>query len=256
MNWRGLLVSVRDPLEAEEALAGGAAIIDVKDPLAGALGAASPETAAGVARVVAARDWTCACGELDDGSGIRAGVDRVATLVRRVAGVSPSPPAAVKAGLSRVAGGEWRHALGELVARLPGGVGFVAVAYADHLRAEAPLPEEVIDAAREGRCAGVLVDTFDKTGPGLFGLAGAATVATWVARAHAAGLPIALAGRLSLDDIDTAVGTAADLIAVRSAACAARRGTGAVDGDRLGAVDRHRVSALVSRMAGADRAAG
>ena len=39
MIWRGLLVSVRNAAEATEALAGGASIIDVKEPLAGPLGA-------------------------------------------------------------------------------------------------------------------------------------------------------------------------------------------------------------------------
>ncbi|MDP7303223.1 MAG: (5-formylfuran-3-yl)methyl phosphate synthase, partial [Pirellulaceae bacterium] len=38
-----LLVSVRDANEAQQALAGGADVIDVKEPARGALGAADPE---------------------------------------------------------------------------------------------------------------------------------------------------------------------------------------------------------------------
>ena len=67
MNWRGLLVSVRDAAEAAEALDGGAAIIDVKEPRHGPLGAAEPEAIAAVARMVGTRrPWTMACGELGE----------------------------------------------------------------------------------------------------------------------------------------------------------------------------------------------
>ena len=68
MKWQGLLVSVRDPAEARDALAGGAAIIDVKEPFAGPLGAASTETIGAIAAVVGRKaPWTLACGELIEG---------------------------------------------------------------------------------------------------------------------------------------------------------------------------------------------
>src|SRR4051812_283713 len=61
----GLLVSVRSPAEAEAALAGGAAIIDVKEPDNGALGRAASEVLAGVLAVVAGRrPVSAALGEL------------------------------------------------------------------------------------------------------------------------------------------------------------------------------------------------
>ena len=65
MIWRGLLVSVRDGGESAEALAGGSAIIDVKEPLAGPLGAAAPARVAAIAAAVSnSAPWTLACGEL------------------------------------------------------------------------------------------------------------------------------------------------------------------------------------------------
>ena len=68
MKWHGLLVSVRSDGEAIEAIAGGATIIDVKEPLHGSLGCASPDVIARVAGVVGQdRPWTMACGELRDG---------------------------------------------------------------------------------------------------------------------------------------------------------------------------------------------
>lgn len=248
MEWRGLLVSVRDAAEAEEAIAGGAAIVDVKDPDAGPLGAATPEAIASVAGVVGGRGWTIACGELAEGSAGDSGIERVAALVRRVVDASPRPPRLVKAGLSRMAESGWRVAMERVMARLPSGVGFVAVAYADGARVGAPAPAEVIAGARVLGCAGVLVDTFDKSGPGLFGVADAATIRDWVAAAHAAGLPIAVAGRLSLDEIAAAADTGGDVVAVRSAACVASGHARVPDGDRRGRVDRGRVAAAVARL--------
>ena len=51
----GLLVSVRNAVEAEVALGGGADWIDVKEPTRGALGAADPQTIQSVIQTVAGR---------------------------------------------------------------------------------------------------------------------------------------------------------------------------------------------------------
>src|SRR5437763_2302356 len=48
----GLLVSVRSAVEARSALAGGAGVIDIKDPSRGPLGAAEPAVWRAVRRVV------------------------------------------------------------------------------------------------------------------------------------------------------------------------------------------------------------
>ena len=63
----GLLVSVRSVAEAEIALAGGAAIIDVKEPSRGALGRADDTIIADIVRSVAGRaPVSAALGELID----------------------------------------------------------------------------------------------------------------------------------------------------------------------------------------------
>src|SRR5216683_1627996 len=68
-----LLVSVRSVDEAEAALNGGAALIDVKEPSRGSLGRADDETLAGVLRCVAGRGpVSAALGELVEGSGLPA----------------------------------------------------------------------------------------------------------------------------------------------------------------------------------------
>src|SRR5256885_4242496 len=62
-----LLVSVRGSVEARAALAGGADVIDAKDPARGALGPVQRDRLAAIRRVVgAARPVSAALGDADD----------------------------------------------------------------------------------------------------------------------------------------------------------------------------------------------
>ena len=228
MNWRGLLVSVRDAAEAAAALAGGAAIIDVKEPARGPLGAADPATIASVADVVGhGLPWTMACGELVAAGGpgeaaFQGGGGPIAALLEGVwAALAPSAalPAGVKVGLAGAAGRDWQRPLADLYAGLPRGVAGVAVAYADWRCAGAPAPEAVIAAAPGLGCRVVLIDTFDKARGGLFASAPRGAVSAGVATAHAAGLDVALAGRLTLAEIPRAWGVGPEVVALRSAVC-------------------------------------
>lgn len=238
MNWQGLLVSVRDAAEAAEAVEGGADIIDVKEPRQGSLGRAEPAAAVAVARVVAARrPWTMACGELGGQSGGEASgqaggevgseaeatggaaisryLDRVWSLLAREA----LPPAAVKIGLAGAAGTDWRRRLLRVFESLPFDSERVAVAYADWALARAPSPDEVIAAAAGLGCSTLLIDTFDKSAGGLFDCCQPGLPAAWVAAARAAGLEVAVAGRISQEGIPTAWGLRPDVVALRSAVC-------------------------------------
>lgn len=230
----GLLVSVRDPAEAAEALRGGATIIDVKEPLQGPLGAADPAVAAGVAAVVGHRaPWTLACGELADG------IESIHERVRIVMGLLPAgaaPPVAAKAGPAGTSAAGCRESLVAFGRGLPAGIEPVAVAYADWRAAVAPPPEVLVAAAAAAGCRIFLLDTFDKSGPAILADAEAiARVAGWVRRAQVAGMRVVLAGGLTAAAIRVAVGCGPDLVAVRSAACV---------GGRLGAVCGKRVASL------------
>jgi uncharacterized protein (UPF0264 family) len=226
MTWRGLLVSVRSAAEATEALAGGASIIDVKEPLAGALGAASPAVIGAIAREVGSqRPWTVACGELGDG--VDAIAARVAGAVNSLA-AGAVPPAAFKVGLAGMADAAWRDALAAVRDRVPGGIAHVAVAYADWRRAAAPPPEEVIEAAHALACGVLLIDTFDKESAGLLGTVPAPEIVGWVARGRHHGLAVALAGRVALAEIPAVKSLGPDVVALRSAVCSNGR-TGPVD---------------------------
>jgi (5-formylfuran-3-yl)methyl phosphate synthase len=95
--------------------------------------------------------------------------------------------------------------------------------------------EQVIDVATRNGAHGVLLDTSDKNGPGLFDLVSEDAVRQWVERAHDAGLTVALAGKLTADDLPKAAALGADIAGVRGAAC---------DGGRGGRVSAERVRAL------------
>lgn len=219
----GLLVSVRNADEALAALAGGADVIDVKEPARGPLGAADPATIADVVRAVAGRvPVTAAAGEL---------VDLCTPGTPTFDGV-----ALVKIGLAGCANRDgWRTELRWKAEGLARGVRVAAVAYADWQAAGAPRPEAVLTAAIELGCAALLVDTWDKSAGGLFDLWSSDDLGTIVGLAREQGLMVALAGSLSSKDIREAASLGADLIAVRGAACEGGR-EGVVSSDCVAAI--------------------
>jgi uncharacterized protein (UPF0264 family) len=100
--------------------------------------------------------------------------------------------------------------------------------------------DAVLDAAAETGCRGVLIDTCSKsTGP-LLTHVSIGSLHSWANQAHAADLFLALAGRLSADDLPQLNGVPADIIAVRSAACPA--------GERAGSVSAACVAAFKERL--------
>ncbi|MEI6505310.1 MAG: (5-formylfuran-3-yl)methyl phosphate synthase [Planctomycetota bacterium] len=233
----GLLVSVRSVEEAAEAVAGGAVIVDVKEPGRGPLGCADADVAAAiVAFVGSAGCCTLACGEL------AAGVPAIAAHVNRVVGlaaVTGTAPRGAKAGPAGLTVGEWQSAFAALAHALPAGVEPVAVAYADWARAKAPEPEALIAAAGAVGAVTLLIDTSDKAGPGLVAACGLSRLTDWVARAGDVGMRVALAGRLEPAEIHLVAASGAAIVGVRSAACR---------GGRMGRVDRGNVTALVSTL--------
>jgi uncharacterized protein (UPF0264 family) len=222
--WRGLLISVREPSEVAAALAGGATIIDVKDPAAGSLGAAAPATAGAVARAVAGRvPWTIAAGEV-----AAATADEIRRWLDAVAVAAGGPPAAVKFGLAGMAGGAWREAWAAALAAVPRESVRVAAAYADWRRAGAPHPLDVVAAGADLGCGVWLVDTADKSAAGLLDVCATDELVSWIEAARAAGMRVAVAGKIGLGQIPQVRRAGADVVALRSAVCSNGR-SGAVD---------------------------
>ncbi len=83
--------------------------------------------------------------------------------------------------------------------------------------------DDVVEIAAQIGASGVLLDTFDKTGPGLFDVVDDDTLARWVRGAQRAGLTVALAGRLSAAELPRVAALGADIVGVRGAACVGGR---------------------------------
>jgi (5-formylfuran-3-yl)methyl phosphate synthase len=227
-----LLVSVVSAAEARAALAGGADIIDVKDPREGALGAPAPRT---LAEVVAAVDGAApvsvALGDLPD-------LPQTAALA--ACGAAACGVDYVKLGLRGVRELDRAVALVTAVADALGSrPAVIAAAYADGASVDPPafdpalLPELV---ARTG-IAGALVDTLVKDGRGLYGSLPEATVGELVAATRAAGGTFGIAGQLCAGQLGR---VEADIVGVRSAVCR--------DGDRAASLDARLVAAAVAEL--------
>lgn len=226
-----LLVSVRSAVEAADAVAAGADLIDVKEPSAGSLGAATPDMAAAVLDAVAGRRPTSiAMGELFDRPDWRAYSAKLP---------SDRLPQFVKFGLAGCAGPDLLERWQSALAPLPVGVAPVGVIYADWQIAESPQPEAVLQCAKQLGCRAILIDTFDKRGPGLIGLWNDAELDRCVEAVRAAGLLIVLAGKIAAEQLDQLLPLAPDYIAVRGAVCR---------DDRQGRLDPERVARFRGRL--------
>ncbi len=223
MTHPGLLVSVRDADEAEAALAGGADLIDVKEPARGPLGRADTAAVIAVVRAVGGRvPVSAALGELPD-----------CPLVR-VAEELPDDVEYVKWGLAGLLPTRWGHfLLGAKQLVLPRKA--VAVAYADWVSAEAPRPADVAAFAGQLRFPVFLLDTFRKDGSTLLDCLSVAEVTALVRRCRADGVQVALAGSLGAVQLERLRDVGPDWFAVRGAVCA---------GGRDGRIDAWRVRQL------------
>lgn len=206
-----LLVSVRNASEAQAALAGGAAVIDIKEPERGALGWASPQVIEAILDVVAGRAAvSAALGELVDWP--RMGFDVPARLTYAKFGL---------AGAAQLP--DWSDRWQAALATLPAQVAPVAVAYADWRTCGAPHPEQVFNFAREFGSPALLVDTYDKSAGDLLAHWPLDFLETFVHEVQAAGLLAVLGGSLSTATIAQVLPLTPDYLAVRTAVCTAGR---------------------------------
>jgi uncharacterized protein (UPF0264 family) len=226
-----LLVSVANAADAAAALAGGADLIDAKDPTSGALAAVAPDAfGAIVAAVAGARPVTAALGNAADEDAVE----------RAASGFGQAGARFVKIGFAGIASGERVGVLAKAAVRgaragSSGQCGVVAVAFADADRAVGLAPFALVAEAARAGAEGLLLDTADKSGPGLRDLMEAAALAAFVSSVREAGLFVALAGRLTAGDLPFVRDAGADIAGVRGAAC---------DGGRGGQISAERVRQL------------
>lgn len=223
-----LLVSVRSKVEALAALAGGATIIDVKEPKNGSLGRAPFDVWREVRAVVPQTvPVSVALGELHEWPAALDGAvpsNAWSGVAFRKLGLAHAPPDWID---------RWR-----MIRQLESEFGssptaWVAVVYIDWQAACAPHPDSIIQAASTiEECQGVLFDTWDKSH-------GTGIDLPWkpqIDRVRDSGRFVALAGSLDAAAIRRLASLRPDILAVRGSACAG--------GDRLGPIDPDRVSIL------------
>jgi uncharacterized protein (UPF0264 family) len=224
-----LLVSVRSVAEAEAALAGGAALLDIKEPRRGPLGAADLSVLQAILKQVAGRrPVSAALGELPE---------------------QPHPPVFpglqwVKYGLAGWQRRPWRQHLDWLRqhwrAEWPR---LVLAAYADWQQAQAPPVAQVVDYLLHLPGACLLLDTFGKQAlrpgqapPTLLHWLSLDQLAAWCQQCRQAGVSLALAGSLGPSELMTLRAVQPDWLGVRRAACT---------GGRWGQISAARVRELV-----------
>jgi uncharacterized protein (UPF0264 family) len=203
-----LLVSVRSLQEAQAALAGGASVIDIKEPARGSLGRASDATIAAIIKATAdRRPVSAAMGE----------------LFQRLPCYAEAGLSYLKWGLAGCGGRpHWRTDLAEAITHLQETAArcqAVAVAYADWRRAEAPLPEEVCAFACTHRCGAFLLDTWHKDGTTLLDWLSLAEGDRLLQTCRETGVPVAFAGSLGPVQIRILRALGPDWFAVRGAVC-------------------------------------
>lgn len=217
----GMLASVCSREEADLALAGGADLIDLKDPAHGALGALpEPRVRTIVDHLRRRRPVSATVGDLP--------MDP-ATLVARVRRMAVTGVDYVKVGLTGEPGTE---ASIEALGRLAAGVRLVAVLFADR----AP---DLGLVARIGAAGftGVMLDTADKHAGALPGLVSRRKLQAFLALGRNLGLVTGLAGSLREADVPELLALEPHYLGFRRALCGGANRAGRLD---PGALERVR----------------
>jgi FolB domain-containing protein len=198
-----MLASVADLAETEIAVSGGADIIDLKDPNAGALGAAAIEIIRQAVQKIAGRCATSAvCGDLPmEPETIRVKAEEIAaTGVDYVKiGFFPSTNA---------------NACAAALAPLGERTKLIAVLFADSE------PDfGLLDVFARHGFHGAMVDTADKAGGRLLDHMPPERIPIFVNRASSLGLKVGLSGSLEAPDIPRLLPFAPDFLGFRGALC-------------------------------------
>jgi uncharacterized protein (UPF0264 family) len=230
-----LLVSCATEAEASAAIAGGADIVDVKNPREGALGASFPWTIRHV-REAAPRNVlvSCTLGDLPNFPGSVS----LAALGAATTGVDY-----VKVGIGEVkTRDDAVHLLRSAVRAAKDynpTVKVVAAGYADAEKTGSLNPLLISRVADEAGADVAMLDTSVKNGDNLFTFLAKPQVKRIVDDAHDRELQVALAGSLRKEHLPDVFALKADIVGLRGAAC--------TNGDRLkGEVTREAVQELVA----------
>ncbi len=225
-----LLVSVRDSGEALSALTGGADIIDAKEPTLGPLAPVSPAVLQSIcAAVPLAIPLSVALGDarpaqLDDIVTAVAPLQRRQALFFKAALVSTSTREA-----ARVVAGTVRRLEGR-----PDRPALIVARYVDTAADADDLADWVEVCAASG-ARGLLLDTSQKIGASLLASVGVESLTALRRRAAGQGIWLALAGGITIEELELLGAVRPHVVGVRGAVC---------DGTRTGRLSRERVERL------------
>jgi uncharacterized protein (UPF0264 family) len=210
-----LLISPRNEKEAVEAVAGGADIIDVKNPSEGPLGANFPWVIKRIRHVTPANiEISCTLGEMPNLPGSMS----LAALGAATIGVNY-----IKAGLYGLRTPEEAVNLMQNIIRAVKdcnpSIKVVTSGYADAERISTVDPLIVPKIAHEAKAVIAMLDTSIKDGKSLFTFLTKPQIQRFVDTAHDYGLKAALAGSLRKEDLPVIYALGADVVGVRGAAC-------------------------------------
>jgi len=210
-----LLISPKNEKEAAEAIAGGADIIDVKNPEEGPLGANFPWMIRQIKQVTPANiEVSCTLGEAPNLPGSMA----LASLGAATTGVNY-----IKAGLYGLKTPEEAVYLIRNVTKAAKdynpSIKVVVSGYADADRVSAVEPLLVPKIAHEAQADIAMLDTAIKDGKNLFSFLTKPQLQRFINEAHGYGLKAALAGSLQKEDLPVVYALGADVVGLRGAAC-------------------------------------
>ncbi|WP_439620670.1 (5-formylfuran-3-yl)methyl phosphate synthase [Gemmata sp.] len=219
----GLLVSVRSADEVAAALAGGADLIDVKEPAKGSLAPAEAEVVAAVIDAVKGKvPVSAALGEWSPNALTEAHwhMELKLNYVKwGLAGYSPAPG--------------WGEDLLDTRRELPVGMEMVAVAYADWERAKSVPPAELAKFAKRFRFKAFLIDTCVKDSKTLLDFMKPDEIQELVESLQRVYTTVAIGGSLRPEHLKPLKSVTPDFYAVRSSVCAAGKREGVIDEARV-----------------------
>jgi len=225
-----LLISPQNSKEAIEAIAGGADIIDVKNPKEGPLGANFPWVIKEIKQFIPdSVELSCTLGEAPNLPG---------SMSLAAYGAASLGVNYVKVGLSGVQMVQKAVNLLEAVVQATKMCSskskVVAAGYGDYLRANSIEPQLVVQAAFVAKADLVMLDTAVKDGKNLFDFQSFQQLEAFIDTAHKHSLGAALAGSLQAKDLSIIKGLGVDFVGLRGAACQNNnRDTGYITRERV-----------------------
>lgn len=214
-----LLISVKSVDEVEDAVEGGADIIDVKDPSDGSLGLPDLSVVKEVidaVRSLGDKEISMALGDVDK-------ENKALKYTAFVGGVLNVDY--IKVG---VAVNDFDTAMkiarnvADTVSIFPK-LRIVLVGYADYLHTQSIEPLKVVDVAIKTEAEGVMIDTLRKGKSSTFDVLSLEYLRKFAEKAHGANLFAAIAGSIRIEHIPLCIKLEFDVVGVRGAVCTGGR---------------------------------